>query len=316
MKTTWAESVRHSLKRDYLVAVRRYLRHADESNLASAYELGRQALEHGLGVVEFATLHIHALGKLMQRTQSARQCSRTLQLVNEFFIESLSPFEMTHRGYGDAQATLRRLNQTLEAEARRVAHALHDEAGQLLVTVHFALQNLATKIPPNFESEVEEVRCRLIDVEKDLRRISHELRPPMLDELGLIPALDFMAEGVSKRSGIHIVIQGVFSKRLPNDAEIALYRSVHEAVTNAVKHAQAKSVAISLRQERQNGLDTIICSVKDNGIGLKPGANRGLGLLGMQERIHALGGSFEINSRAGIGTELLFSIPRLDSESL
>ena len=315
MKAAFAVTARQSLERDYQEAMRLYLKRADESALEAAYELGRRALEQGLGIVEFAALHDQALGRLLQRARSSVECASTVQLLSHFFIESLSPFEMTHRGYRDAQTALQRLNETLEAEAKRIAHALHDEAGQLLVTVHFALENLAREIPPGFEPQIEEMRHRLTEVEQELRRLSHELRPPMLDELGLIPALDFMAQGVSKRSGIHIAVQGRIPERLPPLAEIALYRSVQEALTNVTKHAQARRVTISLRQQRRDKITTILCSVKDDGIGLKTGATRGLGLLGMRERIHALGGSFEINSAAGLGTELLFAIPRPDSRS-
>ena len=222
---------------------------------------------------------------------------------------------MTHRGYRDAQIALHRLNETLEAEAKRIGHALHDEAGQLLVTVHFALEKLASEVPPGLEPRIEEVRCRLTEVEQELRRLWHELRPPMLDELGLMPALDFMAQGVSKRSGFHIIVQGWIPQRLPALVEIALYRSVQEALTNVSKHAKAKQVTISVAQERRDNETMIVCRVKDDGIGLQTGAARGLGLLGIKERIHALGGSFDINSAAGVGTELLFAIPRQDMQS-
>jgi signal transduction histidine kinase len=308
-----AASAGESLERDYQDAMREYLKRTDEPSLKLAYELGRKALERGLGIMEFAALHENALCGVLRDAEDPAEYANTASRLRDFFIESLSPFEMTHRGYRDAQTALCRLNQTLEAEAKRIAHALHDEAGQLLVTVHFALENLAREIPLGFEPQVEEVRCRLTEVEQELRRLSHELRPPMLDELGLVPALDFMAEGVSKRSGIQIVVDGRIQERLPPLAEIALYRSVQEALNNVTKHAQAKCVTIRLRQEQQDQMNAIVCSVKDDGVGLKPGAARGLGLLGIRERIQALGGSFDINSRAGLGTELLFSIPRPDS---
>ena len=315
MKAAFAVTARQSLERDYQEAMRQYLKKADESSLESAYELGRLALEQGLGIVEFAALHDEALVRVLQSARSPVECASTVRLLSHFFIESLSPFEMTHRGYRDARTALQRLNETLEAEAKRIAQALHDEAGQLLVTVHFALETLARKIPPGFEPQIEEVRSRLTEVEQELRRLSHELRPPMLDELGLVPALDFMAQGVSKRSGIHIVVQAWIAERLPPLAEIALYRSVQEALANVIKHAKARRVTVSLRQQRRHKITTVFCSVKDDGIGLKTDATRGLGLLGMRERIHALGGSFEINSAAGLGTELLFTIPRPDSRS-
>lgn len=187
---------------------------------------------------------------------------------------------------------LHRLNERLEAEAKRIAHALHDEAGQLLVTVYFALETLARDLPPGHEAQVEEVRARLKEVENELRQLSHELRPPMLDEIGLIPALDFLAQGVSKRSGIHINITGRLSSRLPPLVEIALYRSAQEALNNISKHAHATNVDISLKQQHHDSGTMIVCSVKDDGAGFPPSAIndstcKGLGVLGMKERVQA-----------------------------
>ena len=316
MKTAVATTGHQSLEQAYEEAMLQYLKKPDESSLESAYELGRLAMEQGLGILEFTALHGEVMGRLLQNLPSpTAEYAAMVRTLNHFFIESLSPFEMTHRGYRDAQTALRRLNETLEAEAKRIAHALHDEAGQLLVTVHFALEKLAREVPPGFEPQVEEMRRRLREVEQQLRRLSHELRPPMLDDLGLVPALDFMAEGVSKRSGLHIVVQGWIPQRLQPLAEITLYRSVQEALNNVTKHAKAKSVTISLKQRRQDRMNAVVCSVKDDGIGLQPDATRGLGLLGIKERLHALGGSFDVNSHEGAGTELLFSIPFADSQA-
>src|SRR5260370_2054605 len=148
MKAVLAVTARELLERDYEKAMREYLKRADESSLESAYELGRRALEQGLGVVEFAALHEESLLHLLQNARSAAECENSVRLLGHFFIESLSPFERTHRGYRDAPIALRRLNETLEAEAKRLAQALHDEAGQLLGTGHFALEGLARPIPP------------------------------------------------------------------------------------------------------------------------------------------------------------------------
>jgi signal transduction histidine kinase len=316
MKAALAVTARQSLERDYQRSMREYLKNPDESSLESAYELGRRALEQGIGVVEFAALHDEALGHLLQSEPGSSHLASTAQRLGHFFIESLSPFEMTHRGYRDAQLALQRLNETLESEARRIAHALHDEAGQLLVTVHFALENLASSIPSGFERQVEEMRGRLTEVEQELRRLSHELRPPMLDELGLVPTLDFIAQGVSKRCGIQAVVRSLLPEgRLAPLVEIALYRIVQEALTNVAKHSKANRVTISLREDRRGQTSMILCSVKDDGIGLKNGAAGGLGLLGIRERIHALGGSFDIKSAPGRGTELLLSIPQPDLPS-
>ena len=306
---------RQSLQQDYQQAMREYLRKADESSLETAYELGRRTLEEGMGVVEIAALYDDALSGFLQDARTPAECSRTAKVLGHFFVESLSPFEMTHRGIRDAHTALRHLNEKLEAEARRIAHALHDEAGQLLVTVHFALENLARDLSPDFAPRLQEVRHRLTEVEQQLRRLSHELRPPMLDDVGLIPALDFMAEGVSKRSGVNIVVEGRIPKRLPPLAEIALYRCVQEALTNVAKHAKASRVTVTLQQQQGDNLTTVVCSVKDDGRGFQAagvssnGARRGLGLLGIEERIKSLGGSLDINSAPGLGTELLISVP-------
>ena len=309
---------RQFLQRDYQHAMLEYLKKADESSLAAAYELGRRALEEGMGVVEIAALYGEALGRLLQNARTSTDCSRTAKVLGRFFVESLSPFEMTHRGIRDAHIALRHLNEKLEAEARRIAHALHDEAGQLLVTVHFALEDLARDLSPDFAPRLQEVRRRLTEVEQQLRRLSHELLPPMLDDVGLVPALDFMAEGVSKRSGVSIEVHGRIPKRLPPMTEIALYRTVQEALTNAAKHAKASRVTVTLEHQHHDNLTTVVCSVKDDGQGFEKAAGstvvarRGLGLLGIEERIKALGGSVDIKSAPGLGTELLINVPCLD----
>jgi signal transduction histidine kinase len=309
---------RQSLQQDYQQAIREYLKQADESSLEAAYELGRRALEEGMGVVEIAALYDQALSGFLQEARTPAECSRTAKVLGHFFVESLSPFEMTHRGIRDAHTALRHLNEKLEAEARRIAHALHDEAGQLLVTVHFALENLARDLSPEFAPRLQEVRQRLAEVEQQLRRLSHELRPPMLDDVGLVPALDFMAEGVSKRSGVSIVVEGRIPKRLPPLAEIAIYRSVQEALTNVTKHAKASHVTVSLQEQQADNLATVVCSIQDDGQGFQlpsissDSPRRGLGLLGIEERIKALGGSLDVKSAPGLGTELLISVPCLN----
>jgi signal transduction histidine kinase len=315
MKAALAVKSRQSLQRDYQAAMREYLKRGDESCLELAYGLGRRALEEGAGMVQVAAFYQEAVLKFLESARNPGEASFLLRRLGPFLVESLSPFEMTHRGYQDAQTALRHLNETLEAEARRIGHALHDEAGQLLVTVHFALENLGRELPADLQPKVQEVRDRLTEVEQQLRRLSHELRPPMLDDVGLIPALDFMAQGVGQRAAITIVVDGQMLKRLPPLAEIALYRSVQEALTNVAKHARAKHVVIRIEERGQGAGAYVLCSIKDDGIGFDvaavsaPGRRLGLGLLGMRERIQALGGSLEIRSAPGQGAELVMSLP-------
>jgi signal transduction histidine kinase len=151
----------------------------------------------------------------------------------------------------------------------------------------------------------------LDQIEGQLRRLSHELRPTILDDLGLLPALRFLAQGVSTRAGIPIKVESSMEDRLPSHIETALYRTVQEALNNATKHAQPKRVTVKL--ERQGKI--IQCSVRDDGIGfdvptvLGKRGRGGIGLIGIQERLNAIGGTKLITSSPGQGTELLVAVP-------
>jgi signal transduction histidine kinase len=148
-------------------------------------------------------------------------------------------------------------------------------------------------------------------VEQQLRRISHEMRPPMLDDLGLVPALRFLGDGFTQRSGQIVRVQGTLSARPPAVVEIALYRAAQEALNNVVRHARATSA--TLRIERVHGRATL--SVQDDGVGFDPhpdaagGARHGLGLRGVRERLTALGGELEIRSEHGRGTDFRVAVP-------
>src|SRR5439155_26303414 len=148
-------------------------------------------------------------------------------------------------------------------------------------------------------------------IEEQLRQLSHELPPTSLDDLGIVPALEFLAEGVSKRTKQHITVEAFKGERLPAPVETALYRIVQEGLHNWTKHAKATEVKIRIeRTDRQ-----VICSVRDNGVGFDSSAlpsrsdEQGLGLIGMRERLNALGGTFEIRTAPGSGTELEIKVP-------
>jgi signal transduction histidine kinase len=211
----------------------------------------------------------------------------------------------------EAERALRALNQRLEEEARRIAHALHDEAGQLLASVHLALAGLAAELAPPERDRLAQVHALVEQVEAQLRRLSHELRPIILDDWGLIPAIEFLAEGVSKRTGVSVVVTGSTGGRLPTQVETALYRTVQEGLTNVTKHAQASRAEVHVQRHPE----TIVCLIRDNGRGFETsdrpaGTHRqGLGLVGISERIAALGGTLSIASRPGTGTTLEIAIP-------
>jgi signal transduction histidine kinase len=303
--------IRDELAEQYRHALQDYLDGGGEAGLARAYEFGRKAVAGGLGVLEMAALHHQALRASLLRLATAEERAKTTEAAHGFLMESLSPFEMTHRAFREANRVLRRLHERLEEEAKRIAHTLHDEAAQLLASVHVALAAMSGDLPPSARPRLDEVRGLLDRIEDDLRRLSHELRPTMLDDLGLLPALRFLAEGFAKRTGLRIEVEGSTEGRLPPVVETALYRIVQEALTNAVRHAHAARVTVQLQREPR----VIRCSVADDGIGFDAPAvlahrrGPGLGLVGIRERLEGVRGSFQIVSAPGRGTTVQVAVP-------
>ncbi len=254
---------------EYASFLREYAAGSGEAALGKAYELGRRALAEGKSLVEIASLHHEAVQGLVREEKDEELRKSLLQTSG------------------------------------------HDEAGQLLVAVHLALAEVARELPKAQQQQIGRIGELLNQVEKHLRRYSHELRPTILDDLGWVPAIRFLAEGVSARAGLPIHIDAAFSGRLPGPVETALYRTVQEGLTNAVKHAKAKNIWIRAFKER----DALCCSIRDDGAGFdtvqvqtEP-SRKGLGLIAMQERMSAIGGTLRIESRPGSGTELSVRIP-------
>jgi signal transduction histidine kinase len=296
---------------EYCSSLREYVDGGGELALGRAYELGRRALSEQKNLVELVTLHHQTVLSLVRGANSEKRREVLLRASAEYFAECLSPYEMAHRGFQDALKALRNLNETLEAEIKRIAYAVHDEAGQLLVAVHLALAEVVPELPEPQQVQVARIKELLNQVEKHLRRYSHELRPTILDDLGWVPAIRFLAEGISKRANLPIHIDATVSARLPGTVETTLYRIVQEALTNTVKHAKATNVWISARKENH----VLCCSIRDDGRGFDSNpahaapVQKGLGLIAMQERVTAIGGTLHIESRSGHGTELSIRLP-------
>jgi signal transduction histidine kinase len=299
------------LERSYASALEEYLSTGGESALRSAYELGRSALADGRGVLDAATMHQEAIAPLLERANLSVSHSQDLDRAQEFFRESLIPYEMALRGFQDATSALHQLNETLEQEIHRIAHAVHDEAGQLLFAARLAMSSMAHDIDPSLQERLQDVGAILDQVEKQLRRLSHELRPTILDDLGLVPALESLAESASKRAGLSIRTHSPLRDRYAQKIETAVYRVVQEALANIAKHAGATNVEIHLTRVDKH----LHCMVHDDGIGfdapsvLSCRARGGLGLIGIRERLNAVGGTLQIDSAAGRGTKLLVKIP-------
>jgi len=209
------------------------------------------------------------------------------------------------------EQALRRLNQLLEQETTRIANVLHDEAGQFLTSAHIVLADVARDLPPPLRERLKEVRDSLDQVEEQLRTISHNLHPRILDDLGLVGSIRFRADAFARRTGIRTSVQAAQDYQCAAAVQAVLYRLVQEGLNNMGKYAKARSAAITLADDGQQ----ICCSICDDGVGFElsevfgPLGEPRLGLRGMQDRIEAVGGSFEIISAPNQGTELRACVP-------
>src|SRR2546421_3932862 len=299
----------------YADALRANLAETTEGTLRRAYEIGRQGFSQGLGILELVAMHHEALAMLSTGDSQSAALPQQIVRAGEFFAESLSPYEMAHRGFREATSALRKLNETMEREIQRIAHSVHDEAGQLLDAARLAISVVGDDLPPMLRERLREVGCMLDRAETELRRLSHELRPTILDDLGLVPALQLLAEGISRRAGLRVRIESSLARRPPANVGTALYRVVQESLTNVVRHARARNATIQLARR---GKGNLRCSIRDDGSGfdvastLSNHAQGGLGLVGIRERLNAVGGSLQIPSQPGRGTELIADVPAED----
>jgi signal transduction histidine kinase len=196
-----------------------------------------------------------------------------------------------------------------ELERRRLARELHDETGQALTSMLLGLKAIRGAADDEEAEKAEtELRELIVDALRDVRALAVELRPAALDDFGLVPALERLAETFAERSGIATAVQAALGQeRLPADTETALYRLVQEALTNVVKHAAATSVNIVLTR-RADGVSAVI---EDDGQGFDQSSIRddSFGLVGMRERLALLDGTLTVESRPGSGTTLLAYVP-------
>jgi signal transduction histidine kinase len=205
--------------------------------------------------------------------------------------------------------------QVQEAERADLALELHDNITQLLCGVLFHSQALADSLSARdgpSKGEAMKLRDMLGKTAEEVERISHNLRPSILDQLGLGAALHATSTEFAKRTGVSVKLACVeLAVRLPADTELALYRILQEALKNVEKHARARHVTVRLR------LRTFVeLAIDDDGIGFDPehhAARRkekgGLGLLSMRERATYVGGAFKIISVRGAGTKIEVRIP-------
>jgi signal transduction histidine kinase len=202
-----------------------------------------------------------------------------------------------------------KLVQAQEIERRALSRELHDEVGQSLSAVLVELRNLSTSLAARREEQthdqVETIKGLVEGTIGVVRNMALLLRPSMLDDLGLIPALKWQAREVSKRTSMDVSVAAELNEDLPDEYNTCIYRVVQEALHNCSSHAHASSVRIRVHQDDGR----LSLSIQDDGQGFDSQHVKGLGLLGIQERVARLGGTSSVRSDPGSGTVLAIELP-------
>lgn len=197
-----------------------------------------------------------------------------------------------------------------EQERRRIARELHDEIGQGLTALKLALENSFEDTKSTVDPRLMEALTTAGELFRDVRRIAYDLRPPMLDDLGLLAALISLSDKCRAQTGLEVNIRhSGLDARLPHDIETAVFRITQEALTNVMRHADVTLADVAVWVAN----DTVVLRVEDKGLGIDDCApqqsRRGAGILGMQERAAMLGGTLTIDTCIGAGTTITVELP-------
>jgi PAS domain S-box-containing protein len=279
----------------------------------------RQMLEGSIPYYHMEKRYFHKQGGLVWILLSV-SLLRDRRGEPKYFIGQMQDITERKRAVEALQGSILRLKalshqilETQETERRRIARELHDEVGQMLTTVGLRLHQLKDVCGSEGHSALNQDIGFVNRTIEQVRELSLNLRPPMLDVLGLEAALRWYAENQRQRSGLDVQLVGhLEGPRLDPDLEIACFRVVQEALTNVVRHAHAKHVWIELQEEDSN----LHLVIHDDGIGFDvaakreyAGRGRSFGFLAMQERVELLAGQFDVESVPGAGTWIRARFP-------
>ncbi len=235
-------------------------------------------------------------------------------------VEDVTPLveaaEERERLLAEVRALARMLEETEQAERRSVARELHDSVGQSVAALSLNLamirRDLASETTPRIAALLDDSLETLQHVGARVRDVMAELRPPMLDDFGVVATLRWLADRLRTRTGMTIAVRGLEpDPRLGDPAEMALVRVAQEALSNVARHASASRVTITLHARD----DLVRLTVTDDGVGFDPGEHRradgaGWGIVGMRERMEAIGGTVRVDSAPGRGTRVVAEVPR------
>ena len=288
------------LRRAYILQISREVSSLNQKELMEA----RQSLVNSFRNVQTRLVSMVALSLL---------AGLLLSLLGGFYILRLEKqgrvrYQELVASRQELEALSARLVDAQEEERRSISRELHDEVGQTLGALLVDLGQLSKVVPAEdsfLQGQIVRIKSAAETAVKSIRDLALLLRPPMLDDLGLVPALEWQGREISRRGDMEVDVhsEGV-SEQLPDDVKVCLYRLVQEALTNAARHSGTKHAKVSIVQN--DGM--IRARIVDEGIGYSPERVRGMGILGMEERVKRLGGSLSIESTPGKGTTVLAEI--------
>ena len=235
----------------------------------------------------------------------ARFDESDVRLAESLVSRAAIAVDLSERVSRDA---LRRAVDAQELERARLARELHDETGQALTSILLGLKHLDDVVETDEAREATaSIRELVAATLQDVRRLAVELRPSALDDFGLVPAVERLASNLSEQSDLVVDLEArLGDRRLPPEAETALYRIVQEGLTNVVKHAAAHRVSITLVRKEA----AAVVVIEDDGQGFDPEAVRAgaLGFTGMRERVELVGGRLTVETSPGAGTTVVAEV--------
>jgi two-component system, NarL family, sensor histidine kinase UhpB len=272
-----------------------------------------ETLDLAIGLLVMLAANLVLLGPTLSPIDRLAERMRTVDLLRPGqrlaerggleVVEVVRAFnEMLDRLEAERRESSRRALAAQEAERLRIARELHDEVGQTLTGVLLQLEAVADSVP------ADEARQSVRQALEEVRRIAQELRPALLEHLGLVSALTELSRVFADQSGV--AVERSFAAELPalsEEAELAVYRITQESLTNVARHAGAGRVALTL----EPGTDSVVLRIVDDGRGMEaaPSPNGHGGLRGMRERALLVGGSLAIKPGRAGGVEIRLEIP-------
>ena len=258
----------------------------------------------------FGTINVMYRNKIHRFTQKEIAIAEGIAAHTAVALDNAELYSEVEAHRLELISLSRKVVEAQEEERRRISRELHDEAGQALTAIKINIEMVERELPEastSFRRRLVEAR-ELVDLTlKEVRRLSHELRPSILDDLGLLPALRWYTHNFSIRTGIAVsLMPEELPERLPPEIETILYRVVQEALTNVIKHSGAKLVTMNLY--RNKGQCRLIVSDDGHGIESSGNSGDGIGLLGMRERVRLFGGTVVLESLER-GAQLIVDLP-------